>query len=171
MNFFLTQAQLKTSTPITANCDITDIWPNVRIASDFSLEPVLGSYFYAHLLSAYNANTMNADEQLLLPYLTQVVAWSTAAESVYSLHWQIKNKGVQIQDSDNSTAADSGDVKFLKRDLDQKKEFYIERLKHFLKTNKANYPQLTATQNNNCAADFRPNNDRGDSYNNDMLMI
>lgn len=171
MNYFLTQAQLKQSTPITANCDITDIWPNVPISSDFSLEPVLGSFFYNHLLTAYNSNTMNADELILLPYLTKVVAWATAAESVYSLHFQIKNKGVQVQDSDNSTAADSNDVKFLKRDLDQKKEFYIERLKHFLKVNKASYPQLTDPQNTNCDADFRPSTDRGDSYNNDMLMI
>jgi hypothetical protein len=171
MNYFLTEQQLKILTPITANCDIKDIWPNVPVASDFNLEPLLGSFFYNHLLSVYNNNTINSNELLLLPYLTKVVAWGTAAESVYSLHFQIKNKGVQIQDSDNSTAADSDDVKFLKRNLDQKKEFYMERLKHFLKTNKDLYPQLTDKRNTNCDADFRPNTDRGDSYNNDMLFI
>jgi hypothetical protein len=173
MNYFITQAYLKTQTPITQNVHVTDLWPNVRIASDVKLETVLGSYFYNHLLTAYNANpqTLTPAEQTLLPYIQVVVAWGVASESIYGLHFQLKNKGLQIQNSDNSEAADSGDVKFLKRHYDQKKEFYIERLKHFLKTNKDDYPQLTDKQNTNCHADFRPNNERGDSYNNDFLMI
>lgn len=173
MNYFISQSYLKTQTPITANVDVTDIWNNVRISSDFNLEPVLGSYFYNHLLTAYNATpqTLTPAEETLIPYLTQVVAWGVASESIYALHWQLKNKGLQTQSSDNSDAADSGDVKFLKRHYDQKKEFYIERLKHFLKTNKADYPELTNKLNTNCDADFRPNNNRGDSYGSDMLMV
>jgi hypothetical protein len=173
MNYFITQEELKVNSPVAPNVNIQDIWPNVRVGSDFALEPVLGSYFYNHLLMAYNANpqTLTPAEQVLLPYLKMVNYWSVASESVYSLHFKLKAIGVQVQNSDNSDAADSNDVKFLKRHYDQKKEFYIERLKHFLKTNKADYPELTNKLNTNCDADFRPNNERGDSYNDDMLMI
>jgi hypothetical protein len=60
MQYFISQSYLKTQTPITQNVDVTDIWNNVRISSDFNLEPVLGSYFYNHLFKPilYYLNTV-----------------------------------------------------------------------------------------------------------------
>jgi hypothetical protein len=57
MTYFITENYLKLNTTITANVDVTDLVPFVKTASDMSVQPILGSYFYTDLLTKYNNQT------------------------------------------------------------------------------------------------------------------
>ncbi len=55
MLYFITENYLKTNTPITANVDVTDVTPYIATQSALRIQPILGTTFYNHLLTAYNA--------------------------------------------------------------------------------------------------------------------
>ena len=44
MIYFVTENYLKVNTPITANVDVTDVFPYVKPASDMRVQAILGSY-------------------------------------------------------------------------------------------------------------------------------
>jgi len=66
MIYFVTETWLKTNTPVTANIDAVKIFPFVQSQSDMRMQPILGTYFYKHLLTAYNAQTLTNDEETLV---------------------------------------------------------------------------------------------------------
>jgi hypothetical protein len=170
MNYFITIDYLKSNTPITQNVDATDIIPFVGPASDMFLKPLIGSYFYAHMLAGYNAQILNADEFALYKTFQPIVAWRAAADAVYALTYSLRNKGLVTQDGENSTVADSEVVIMMKRHYDQKAEWYEERLRKYLILNKDLFPEFTSTSNTDCSiTDITPTNESG--YNNDMLMV
>jgi hypothetical protein len=50
MLYFITENYLKTNTPITANVDVTDVFPYVATQAQLRVMPILGTVFYNHLL-------------------------------------------------------------------------------------------------------------------------
>ena len=102
MDYFITEDYLKSNTPITQNVDAKDIVPFIAPASEMFVQPILGTYFYNHMLDGYNAQSLNADEFALYKLLQPIVAWRAAADAVYALTYQLKNKGLATQDGENS---------------------------------------------------------------------
>lgn len=169
-NYFITENYLKANTPITQNVDSKDIIPFVKPASDMFIQNYLGSYFYVNLLASYNAQTLNSNETTLVAIIQPIVAWRAAADAVYAMHYQLKNKGVQLQSGDQSSPAAQEEVVMLKRHYDQKAEFFEERLRKYLILNKDLFPDFTNKLNtDSCLTDMIPKEDSG--YNQDMLMI
>jgi len=170
MDYFITQNYLVSNSPITQNVSAKDIIPFVGTSSEMYVQPLLGSYFYNHILSAYNAQTLNADEITLVEKIQPVVAWRAAADAVYALTYQLKNKGLSTQNGENSEPAEAEQVVMMKRHYDQKAEFYQKRLVQHLILNKDKFTEFTADANTDSeVVDMIPNDDAG--YNNDMLMI
>lgn len=171
MNYFITESYLKNSTPITQNVDAKDVMPFVATSADMYTQSILGSFFYKHILNAYNNQTLNPDEINLVALIKPGVAWRAASDAVYSLTYQLKNKGLQVQNGDNSEVAEPEQVVMIKRHYDQTAEFYEERIRVFLIKNKDLFPEFIDKRNDDCsmAEDIRPTKESG--YNNDMLMV
>lgn len=171
MNYFITESYLKNNTPITQNVDVKVIMPFVGPASDMHIQSLLGTFFYNYMLLNYNNQTLNADEFELYKKLQPIIAFRAAAECVYGLTYQLKNKGLQTQTGEQSDTADAEQVIMIKRHYDQTAEFYEERVRIFLIKNKELFPEFTDERNDDCslAEDIRPQKESG--YNNDMLMI
>jgi hypothetical protein len=103
------------------------------------------------------------------------------------LSLQLKNKGLQTQFGDNSSAVDRGTIAFSMEHYAQKAAFFEQRLIRYLLKNKALYPVFTSSTNKD--TDLRPqidnchcitngmydcngscgNNDNG--YNNSILIL
>ena len=132
MTYFITENYLKLNTTITANVDVTDLVPFVKTASDMSVQPILGSYFYADLLTKYNNQTLDAKETILVDYIKPCVAWQVCSDAVIGLSRQLKNKGLQSQNGDFSNSADFREITFYCDHYAQKKDFYINRLVNHL---------------------------------------
>jgi len=154
MNYFITETYLKTNTPITANVDVTDVTPYIATQAQLRVMPILGTVFYNYLLTAYNAQTLNPDEEILVSYIQPVVAWRSAEDAVFGLTYQLKNKGLQTQFGDFSSSVGRSEVAFGMEHYAQKASFFEQRLTRYLIANKDLYPEFTDPANRD--TDLRP---------------
>lgn len=171
MIYFVTENYLKVNTPITANVDVTDVFPYVKPASDMRVQAILGSYFYAYLLGAYNAQTLNNDEETLVEKIQPVVAWRAAEQAAFGLTYQLKNKGIQTQFGDYSNNVSQSETAFVMDHYGQMAAFYEKRLTNYLLENKSLFPQFISDLNKD--SDIKPVGgcgNRGD-YDNTMMVI
>lgn len=169
MIYFVTENYLKNQTPITANVDVTDVTPFIKTQSDMRVQPILGTYFYKHMLTGYNAQTLNNDEETLVTYIQPVVAWRSAEDAVFGLSYQLKNKGLQMQNGDYSTSVTQSEVAFAQDHYAQKASFYETRLFNYLKENKDLYPEFTSDLNKD--SDIKPTKTKDNGYTDSILII
>ena len=187
MLYFITETYLKTNTPITANVDVNNVTPYLATQAALRIQPILGTTFYNDLLTKYNAQTLDPNEENLVAFIQPIIAWRAAEDAVFGLSLQLKNKGLQTQFGDNSSAVDRGTIAFSMEHYAQKAAFFEQRLIRFLLKNKALYPVFTSSTNQD--TDLRPqidnchcitngmyncngscgNNDNG--YNNSILIL
>ena len=163
MTYFVTLAWLKAYTPVSANIDETLIFPFVPTSSDLWIQPILGTYFYEYLLNAYNAQTLNNDETALVEKIKYAIAWRTASEAPIGLTFQLKNKGLQTQNSDNSESVDLADAEAVELKYVKKAEFYENQVKKYLYKNKDLFPEYLSDLNDDSL--IKPSKDRGNDYN------
>jgi hypothetical protein len=169
MNYFITEAYLKNQTPITANVDVKDVTPYIRTQSDLRVQPILGTYFYKYLLAKYNAETLTTDEETLVEYIKPIVAWRSAEDAVFGLSYQLKNKGLQVQNGDYSNSVTQSEVAFAQDHYAQKASFYEVRLINYLRTYKDLYPQFTSLLNTD--SDIKPLKTQENGFNDSILFI
>jgi hypothetical protein len=169
MIYFITENYLKTQTPITANVDVNDVTPYIRTQSDMRVQPILGTYFYNYMLTGYNAQTLNNDEETLVTYIQPVVAWRSAEDAVFGLSYQLKNKGIQQQFGDYSNAVTQNEVAFSMEHYGQKASFYEARLFRFLKENKDLFPEFISDLNKD--SDIKPSKKEDTGYTTQILIL
>ena len=167
MIYFVTEQYLKQKTPITQNVSASDVMPFVEPAASAWMQNILGTYFFNHLLTAYNAQSLNADELVLVAKIQPAIAWRAASDCVLGLTYQLKNKGLQKQNGENSEAVEQSEVGFVMKHYTQKAEFYESLVRKFLKANKDDYPQFTSKQNKD--SELAPQTD--DNFNTDILFV
>jgi len=188
MIYFITENYLKTNTPITANVDVNDVTPYIATQAQLRVMPVLGTVFYNYLLTKYNNQTLNNDEETLVAYIQPVIAWRSAEDAVFGLTYQLKNKGLQTQFGDFSGSVTRSEVAFGMEHYAQKAAFFEQRLIKYLIANKGLYPEFTSDANKdtdlkpmitcNCNCNGECNNldcncggYRENGYNNSILIL
>jgi hypothetical protein len=169
MIYFITENYLKTQTPITANCDVNDIVPYIKTQSDLRIQPILGTYFYNDILAKYNAQTLSANEEILVTYIQPIVAWRSAEDAVFGLSYQLKNKGLQLQNGDYSNSVSQQEVAFAQDHYGQKASFYEARLVNYLHTERDLFPNFTSVLNRD--SDIRPTRNADNGYTDSIMVI
>lgn len=172
MIYFVTENYLKVKTPITSNCDVNDVAPWVQPAAETRVRPILGNLFFNDLLEKYNTEQLNEEEIELVELIKPVVAWRAAALAVYGLSRQLKNKGLQIQDGENSDGVTLNEVTFGMDHYNQIASGYQRDLIDFLVENKNNYPVLMSDANKNSSVKKAIcSEDIADGYEDSILII
>ena len=162
MIYFITENWLKVNTPITANIDAAKIFPFVQSQSDMRMQPILGTYFYKHLLTEYNAQTLNADETTLVEKMQPAIAWRAVEDCVLGISYALKNKGIQQQSGDYSQPVTFQEIAYIQGVYSQKAEFYERRVIEWLKANKDLYPEFVSALNTDSdIKPYKPNNQSG----------
>lgn len=169
MEYFLTQNRMEQLVPMSGNADVNDWIMNIRNAADMWIRNILGTYFYKDLLVKYNAQTMSPNELLLLDEIQPAIAWKALSESVKTLSFQLKNKGVQTQYGDFMNSAEYKAVMFMVHDYSDKADFYINRLEIYLIENKNLFPVFLDKLNNDSTAKNKCNG--GNNFNQNILFI
>lgn len=159
MVYFISEQYLKEFTPISANVDPKSIITSVPAVQDMYIQDLLGSNFYNYLWAKYVAQTLNSDEEVLVEKIKPALAYRAAEQVVPFLATLITNKGPQYQNSDNSTNADLNGMRYLRKELQNKAEFYEERVVRYLTKNASLFPEYTIDN----ATDMKP--DKSDQYN------
>lgn len=156
MNYFITEEFIKSNSTVLGNVDAKLISPMVPTVADMKIKNVLGSYFYNDLLVKYNDQSLSINEITLVGMIQYAVLWYAVAEVVITSSFQITNKGVQIQNGENSEAAEKDVVFFNVQHYEQKGDFYTERIIFYLKNNKSLFPKFTSSSNTDMSADLKP---------------
>lgn len=153
----ISETYLRDTIPFNKNVDISDLVTNISPAQEMFLEPVLGTTFYDYIQVQYSAQTLTVDEITLMTYIKPFIAYKTAVITLPFLQYQIKNKGPQSQNGDNSSQVDNSVLFYLKKELENRAEWYDARLQRYLFLNQTLFP-LYVTQGN---VDLQPNRDSG----------
>jgi hypothetical protein len=184
MLYFITENYLKTNTPITANVDVTDVTPYISTQAQLRVMPILGTTFFNYMLEVYNDQTATNDEETLIKFIQPIIAWRSAEDAVFGLTYQLKNKGLQLQNGDYSSSVSQREVAFGMEHYAQKASFFEQRLIKYLIKNKNLYPEFISEENRD--TDLRPmidchgctgcchgtcNYENGNGYNNQILIL
>jgi len=169
MIYFVTENYLKTQTPITANIDVNNIVPFIKTQSDMRIMPILGTYFYTYILTAYNAQTLTVDEEELVTYIQPAIAWRSAEDAAFGLSYQLKNKGIQTQNGDYSNNVNQSEVNFVQDHYAQKASFYESRLWKYLDTNRDLFANFISQLNRD--SDIRPAVQQTQGFNDSILFL
>jgi hypothetical protein len=148
MIYFCTPNFIKLNTLVGENVDTQDLNYITKIAADTWVRSYLGTYFYNYLLTQFNSQSLNANEVILVQdYIQMCVAQRAAAEAIISTTYQLKNKGVQQQTGDFSTAPEFRVIPWVFERTRSQADFYDQRLIDYLVANKSLYPEFTSTLN------------------------
>jgi uncharacterized Zn-finger protein len=169
MIYFVTENYLKTQTPITANIDVNNIVPFIKTQSDMRIMPILGTYFYNYILTAYNDQTLTVDEEELVTYIQPAIAWRSAEDAAFGLSYQLKNKGIQTQNGDYSNNVNQSEVNFVQDHYAQKASFYESRLWKYLDTNRDLFANFISQLNKD--SDIRPAVQQTQGFNDSILFL
>jgi hypothetical protein len=147
----MSDEMMKERTIIHGNTDPKLIYPDIKVAQDMYILPILGTALYAKLQTAVNTGiwTNLADYKALLDnYILDALQYYTMAELPTSMSYQFWNKGIvrkQGQDTDLPSMSELVDISNKYRDRGQ---WYANRLKLYLIQN-ANkmFPEYLAPGN------------------------
>lgn len=167
MIYFVTETYLKEKTPITQNVSPKDIMPFVGTAAQLWMQNILGAYFFNDLLTKYNAQSLSSDETILVTKIQPAVAWRATVDCVLELTYQLKNKGLQKQNGDNSESVEQTEVGFVMRHYEQKAEHFESMVRKYLYNNKDLFPVFTSAANKD--SELKPQSD--DNFNSDILFV
>ena len=119
------------------------------------------------MLTKYNAQTLDNDETILVNKIKPAVAWRAASDCVLGLTYQLKNKGLQKQNGDNSESVEQSEVGFVMRHYEQKAEFFEAMVRKYLLKNSETFTVFTSVLNRD--SELAPQTD--DNFNSDMMFI
>lgn len=147
--YFITETYLKNNTPISLNIEQYLLNMAIIDAQELHIQNVLGSILYRKLKSIIKPDhTIDPSyanyKTLLIDYVNPALVQWTLYECLPYLRYKLMNKGVQSQNSDNSTSADLDELKYIQNTTMNRAEFYTQRLADYLLENYTLFPEYTA---------------------------
>ncbi len=137
---FVSETYIRENSVMNINVDIKDVYQSAYVAQDMHIEPILGSNLYQALQLSYSAQTLTADEITLMEYIKPVVSWRATQLTLPFLTFNVKNKGPQSQNSDFSTGVGTAELFYLKKEVENRAEWYSQRLINYLCQNGNLFP-------------------------------
>jgi len=130
---FISETFLKDNTQVSKNVDVKYIREAILWVQDSEIQIALGSTLYNKIKDDIEASTLSGDYKTLVDSYVQVcLKHYVVAECMPMAHYKITNKGLQIQDSEQSLPASTSAVDRLVEDERNKAAFYRQRMIDYL---------------------------------------
>lgn len=131
---------LKKYSPITDNTDVTEFVPYISIAQKLHINEILGTALLSELEDQIINNNLTPTNGDLMFKIAPALAMWTVYQGL-PFHWtKLVNKGLTINNSENSTASTLKDVGQLRQWLKDDSQLLTQQLIDFLCSCKDNYP-------------------------------
>ena len=153
---FISTEYLKNNSAINGNVDDDILNPYIYKAQETHIQQALGSTLYTKLKNDIINNSITGIYKTILDDYVQpsLLEWSTY-ESLPFIYMKLTNKSVSKRDSEFSTPAELGELKYLRDAVRDVAEFQTQRLIKYLKENISSIPEY---QNPGSGLDvLRPN--------------
>jgi len=155
--YLISETYIKENSTFNQNLDIKELLtPNIPVAQDMHIQPVLGSNYYDIILERYKNQTLTENEIKLVEHIKPVLLYRACELSVPMITMQMKNKGLMSQSGENSESANQSGMVYYRNELINRAEFYSKRLTEYLEDNKNLYPEYTTNNNDDMKPDNRP---------------
>ena len=140
----ISEEKLREFTDINDNLDSKLLMNAVREAQDIYLQRLTGTSLYEYILNQIDANTLSGNykdlvDNFIQPYLIYASYW----ESLDAIYTRPRNNGLlQPTGGENSEKADGTWYNRKRQMVENKMEYYGERLTNYLIQNESQFPQL-----------------------------
>lgn len=137
---FLSAEYIKENTPIDGNVDEKYLKVAIKEAQEIRIRDYLGTGLYDDLVTNIIAGTVSSDYSTLLKtYIAPCLSYWTMYEAAPFLSFKFTNKNIVKKNSDNSSAADMTEIEKVMKYVENKAQYYAQRLVLFLVQNQTTY--------------------------------
>lgn len=137
LNILLISEQIiKDRTAIHGNIDPKLLFPEIKIAQDMYIHPILGTSLFNKLINDVNVSGVTGDYKNLLDnYVIDPLMYYVLASLPVPLSYQFWNKGVVRKQGDSTELPTMSELIDLANQYRIRAEWYAERLMKYLKQN------------------------------------
>ncbi len=134
----VSDSMVKERTVIFGNIDPKMIYPDIKVAQDMYILPILGSALFDKLQTDISNSAIAGNYKILLDkFIVDCLIYHVLADLTNSVSFQITNKGVIRKTGDNSEPASMSELIDIANKHRNVAEFYATRLIKYLKQNAA----------------------------------
>lgn len=145
---------LKKVSVINDNTDNKILVPTIKLVQDMYLKPLLGTDLFNEIKNQIIADNVSSDNQTLLDdYIGHIIHYYTLYESTPLFKYRYMNRGLMVNNAENSTSADLSEVKFMMDNWKNKAMWFGERMIKFIKRVNGNDPSKYSAYNDNMDCD------------------
>ena len=136
----VSDTMIKERTVIHGNIDPKLLYPDIKVAQDMYILPLVGSALYDKLQTLISNNTIgdagNSSYKLLLDkYIADALIYYTLSDLPTTLSYQFWNKGVQRKQSDNSQLPSMSELIDISNKYKTRAEYYANQGRLYLRQN------------------------------------
>lgn len=145
--FLLSEAKLRQFTDINDNVDTELLKNAVRISQDIELQRIIGTKLYNSLMTQVdNGSFTNSNyETLLNDYVQPFLLYAAYYEALEAIWLRPRNNGLLTPTGgENSTQADRSVYDMKRQSVNNKMQFYGEKLANYIAEEQALYPELNS---------------------------
>ena len=144
--FIISEAKLRQFTDINDNLDTALIKNAVREAQDISLQRVIGTKLYNKILSDIDADTLAGDYKTLVDdYIQDFLLYAAYYEALEAIYIRPRNNGLLTPTGgENSIEVNRTLFNQKRQSVENKMEYYAERLALYINEEQAKFPELNS---------------------------
>lgn len=133
----VSDTMIKERTAIHGNIDPKLIYPDIKVAQDMYIMPILGTALYDKLQALIDAGTISATDNedyktLLDKYIADALIYYTLSELPTTLAYQFWNKGVVRKTGLDTENPSMGELTDLANKYRNRAEFYANRMREYI---------------------------------------
>ncbi len=144
--FIISEAKLRQFTDINDNLDTALIKNAVREAQDISLQRIIGTKLYNKILSDIDASTLTGNYKTLVDdYIQDFLLYAAYYEALEAIYIRPRNNGLLTPTGgENSIEVDRTRFNQKRQSVENKMEYYAERLANYINEEQALFPELNS---------------------------
>jgi hypothetical protein len=137
----ISDTMIKERTAIHGNIDPKLIYPDIKVAQDMYIHPILGTALYTKLQTIIANGTItssasNAEYKILIDkYIVDALMYYTLSELPTTISYQFWNKGVMRKQGEDTQLPSMSELIDLSNKYKSRAEFYANRLMLYIKQN------------------------------------
>jgi len=141
----ISEAKIREFTDMNNNVDSKLISNAIRESQDIDLQRLLGTLLYDKILSDVQSNTLTGAYQSLVDdYIQNFLLYATYYYTLEYIYMRPRNNGLLTPTGgDNSDSVDRSMYNVKRQSVQNKREFYAEKLTDYLIENQNTYPEIS----------------------------
>jgi hypothetical protein len=146
--FILSEAKFRQFTDVNDSLDTALIKNAIREAQDIHLQRIIGTKLYNKILSDIDASSLTgAYATLVNDYIADFLLYAAYYETLEAIYIRPRNNGLLTPTGgENSVEVDRSLFNVKRQSVENKMEFYAEKLSQYISENESTFPELS--QNN-----------------------